>query len=1283
MCRGNLGHSQVRMHRITITRIAFLTGLVLAGALPVSFGAEIPPPPEEPSPLAAFLAGVDSHTSAAGVAFLTQKTRLWLGRSQVICFYSKATTDEDRFFTFDADENFLHVLIPPTLTPGTHLGYVRVRPLKEGRTQLKLAGTTLDVEIVKDTAAATLEASRPEIVTPVAGSVVWGKFVVGVERLNLSTSAAPPAPVLRLPDGREIESQIVPNQQPGPHLRYAFTVDAESLAPGLNQLVAVLKTEPGHEAASEPVEVVRLDPTPAEVMSGDCKDQLKTHWPTPKIPFAYPSGEFEKLKPPAVVADDRKTFGSVVSMSGENPAWAIPVTVPEKCVCQLIVTARGDIGGNALPTVALFIDGSGNAATTARLATTDWQRLPVGHPITLEAGDHVLSVHFRNGFSSGSTDQRRLYLAGYELAHLNHTASPVLATASAGGPMMQAVPAMASAPAGGSMMATAAMQEAAPMSPKPTGGSMMASSMMEKSAAAPSVAGLAQPGSFHLAFRDALDGQVIANQVQVNGVGWWPDRDHSRPPSVDLLVNDQVIATQTTGRPHFRVDLAAFHPGENKLQLQGLLPSGARAQSVTESIILPPGLSAGNEPYRPSYRFYVYDPAWGDTMMPRINPDQPDPMGGFYTNGDATLRLPEALQGNWKISIEARGDDFNGPAVASVFLESNGRETKLADVPAGAKLGVLTVAKTQFARGPKSLIVRFANDAWEKDKGDRNLYVHSVQLDPIPAQPVKIAPTAVVAYPSAGARIGLADAVVVNVTGHSGGVHADLLVDGKPQHFNLQATNGLGPILVPLLTRSFAPGEHHLQIAVRDDAGNSGTSSPMKVIFTGKDDDSASSYARAVLLLNRFGYGPEPRELAAILTMGPHAWLEARLNETIQSPAEQNEQVRLHAEFPDSYSTVPRAVQYLVTDNNPVRARFVMWAENHFSTWISKDEPPEKSREHDRFVELGAAPFPDLLLVSATSPAMLIYLDQRYSVGGHLNENYAREIMELHTLGVKGGYTQKDVTTLADLLTGWTLADEAPLDGGENLVRTFRYNPYLNSGSACRVLGMEFPGVPLDHRFDRVLTALNMLSSHPSCAFFISRKLAEHYVADPAPPELVNNLARVYLESGGDVRAMLVAMTDDPAFWTVPAKVASPVDFSVRLARLARLNNPGPVNDLLSHSGMGMFDRVTPDGYPDADGYFTSSNALLQRWHYAQAIQSTFLTNGLIPDDMKPTDQQWDPVTTQRLLDLAAMRITGGVLGNDSNDAALKLLAAAPANTDGRLHLLATFLCQVPETSLR
>jgi uncharacterized protein (DUF1800 family) len=362
-----------------------------------------------------------------------------------------------------------------------------------------------------------------------------------------------------------------------------------------------------------------------------------------------------------------------------------------------------------------------------------------------------------------------------------------------------------------------------------------------------------------------------------------------------------------------------------------------------------------------------------------------------------------------------------------------------------------------------------------------------------------------------------------------------------------------------------------------------------------------------------------------------------------------------------------------------------MWTENHFSTWISKDQAPAKAAEHQSFVKLGPGPFFDLLFTSATSPAMLFYLDQIHSYAHALNENYAREIMELHTLGVKGGYTQKDVTTLADLLTGWTLSYGAACDGagGFDLDRFFGYDPNFNSGAACKILGVQFPAADPDKRYDRVLMALELLSAHPSCAHFISRKLCEHYVADPAPPKLVDDLAQVYLETGGDLRAMLVAMSQHPDFWASSSKIANPIDFGVRTERMARSSDPNPVNAFLTASGMGMFDRATPDGYPEDNGYSASSNALLQRWRFAKAVENSFVAGKLIPDSLRPADTGWDADTTQRIVDLAAVRMTGNVLSDNSNDAARKLIESAPANTDLRLHTLATFICQLPENSLK
>ena len=1076
----------------TIFCATLILGGTIAAAADAVPGAD---PDEDENPIAGLLKSAPEG-SASGIRFLTQKTRLWLDRNQVLCFYSKEPVEDNHYFSFTADENFVHVLMPPTILPGANIGYIRLRPLQEGKTEIRLEGASIDVEIVKDSVATMLEETRPEIVTPAQKAVVWGKFVVGVERLNLSSNRQPVAPYLRLPDGEEIKGKEVPDQEPGPHLRYIFNLDASALEEGGNELVSFAKDESGHETDSDPLEVEVIHPDPDFIIEGKCVDEVNTPVPVPRN--RPPPAD---AQPPIPYPDSTRAFSFIIRNTGEAPPWCMPVTIPEKGRYQMIMTARGDIGGNALPTIALTVDDAQNPVTSSRLADTEWHRVPVGIPFMLEAGDHTLSVRFRNPFSQGPTDSRCLYLARYELLRLdNLDPSP-----GAGGTMMQEA------------ASTQAMHPLAAF--KPT---------------------LIPSGFFQVAFKDALDGQMIAGPVQVNAACWSSDRDQSSAPAVDLLINGKVAASSSKPQPQFQIPIFAFQPGENKIELQGTLPNGQRAHSTVESIFLPAGATDSN-------------------TVPRV----------------------------------------------------------------------------------------------------------------------------AIAYPAQGARVGAADAVVANVFAPAGGAHADLLIDGQPQHFNFSPQNGLGPVLFPLLTRDLPPGEHRVRVAVQDGAHGSGQSSEVRIVVAAQGETVSQNYPHALFLLNRFGYGPEPRELAAILTLGAHGWLSARLNEGIASPLEENEEARVQADYPDANAAAPRALQYLITDANPVRARFLMWAENHFSTWINKDGPAEKAREHERFLELGVAPFPDLLLASATSPAMLIYLDQRSSVAKRLNENYAREIMELHTLGVKGGYTQEDVTTLADLLTGWTLADEAPIDGGGEIERTFRYDPYLNSGTPCSLLGMEFPGVPLERRFDRVVAALNMLSAHPSCAHFISRKLVEHYVADPAPPKLVDDLARTYLETGGDLRVMLLVLSEQPAFWSAPMKIASPIDFGVRLARMAGLANPGPVAELASKSGMGMFDRATPDGYPDTDGYYASSNALLQRWHFAQSIQNNFLGSGLIPDAWKPADHQWTPDIIQRLVDLAAVRITGNVLSPNSNDAALKLIAAAPENTAGRLHLLTTFLCQVPETSLR
>lgn len=141
-----------------------------------------------------------SAGNVPGTVFLTQKTRLWLDRSQVLCFKA-AGLDKDHVFAFQADPKFVDVLMPPTILPGETIGYLRLRARMKGETRLTLDGAAIEVDIVGDPAATIPRQMRPQIVSPARGAVVWGPFVVGVEELNLYSGAGAAPPVLRLQGG--------------------------------------------------------------------------------------------------------------------------------------------------------------------------------------------------------------------------------------------------------------------------------------------------------------------------------------------------------------------------------------------------------------------------------------------------------------------------------------------------------------------------------------------------------------------------------------------------------------------------------------------------------------------------------------------------------------------------------------------------------------------------------------------------------------------------------------------------------------------------------------------------------------------------------------------------------------------------------------------------------------------------------------------------------------------------------------------------------------------------
>jgi uncharacterized protein (DUF1800 family) len=300
---------------------------------------------------------------------------------------------------------------------------------------------------------------------------------------------------------------------------------------------------------------------------------------------------------------------------------------------------------------------------------------------------------------------------------------------------------------------------------------------------------------------------------------------------------------------------------------------------------------------------------------------------------------------------------------------------------------------------------------------------------------------------------------------------------------------------------------------------------------------------------------------------------------------------------------------------------------NHFNVFLHKnDETPYYlvSYERDVIRPHALGKFEDLLEATAHGPAMLLYLDNASSMGpdslaaekaahnpnnkqkAHegLNENYARELMELHTLGVNGGYTQKDVTQVARVFTGWTV--DRPARGGE-----FKFDENRHEPGTKQVLGKKIK----DHGELEGREVLHMLASSPSTAKFLSRKLAIRFVSDDPPQSLVDHMSKSYLSSGGDIPTVLRTLFHSPEFWatsTYRAKVKTPIEFVVSAVRAsdAKTDDLKPLVNALQGMGMPLYGMVPPTGYSWLSEPWVSAGALVNRMNFALALASNKL-NGI------------------------------------------------------------------------
>jgi uncharacterized protein (DUF1800 family) len=384
----------------------------------------------------------------------------------------------------------------------------------------------------------------------------------------------------------------------------------------------------------------------------------------------------------------------------------------------------------------------------------------------------------------------------------------------------------------------------------------------------------------------------------------------------------------------------------------------------------------------------------------------------------------------------------------------------------------------------------------------------------------------------------------------------------------------------------------------------------------------------ASIAANRFGFGAGPGELDAIAS-DPRGWLRRQASQAQAAPAAMQSPARLarYLELRKQRKADPEAAKALESDfrrqfqadagartlaaaacQAPYLERLVQFWSNHFTVSVQRPVvvPVALGFENEAIRPHVLGKFRDMLGAVAQHPAMLVYLDNAVSIGPNsdvgrrrdrgLNENLAREMMELHTLGVDGGYTQNDVTEFAKILTGWSVGREDEPDAGR-----FRWRPAVHEPGAKTLLGRTYREAGMNE----AVAAMDDLASRPATAQFIATKLARHFVADDPPKACIDRLALVFAKTGGDLRAVSLALIDQPEIWSAPlTKVKTPNDLIVSTYRTFGVTDDKSAEAAfgsLRLMGQTPFSAPSPAGWPDTAESWVAPEAMMTRIQWALA----------------------------------------------------------------------------------
>ncbi|MDX2159707.1 MAG: DUF1800 domain-containing protein [bacterium] len=369
-------------------------------------------------------------------------------------------------------------------------------------------------------------------------------------------------------------------------------------------------------------------------------------------------------------------------------------------------------------------------------------------------------------------------------------------------------------------------------------------------------------------------------------------------------------------------------------------------------------------------------------------------------------------------------------------------------------------------------------------------------------------------------------------------------------------------------------------------------------------------------VINRLTYGVTPELVAHVRQIGVQAFIEEQLNPEVLTDTDLQAvlqplmpmleanggvlRMELENRRAEVFATLVGAMlARSVGSRRQLFERVVQFWGDHFSVFIGKGPVLFLKIDHDRDAIRPKAlgQFRELLGVSSRSPAILIYLDNAQSERRAPNENFSRELLELHTLGVNGGYTEDDVKEVARAFTGWSVNGRQENPDGRI---EFTFRRMFHDPDEKVVLGTVIPagGGELDGE-----TVLDLLAEHPSTARLIASKLARRFVADQPPAELVETVAAEFTRTNGDIRAALRALFTSESFWNAPPKFKQPYEYAISLVRAlnyrvtAPLETARALQEPLDALGQVPFTWPAPNGFPDVMGAWM--NGLIMRWNMA------------------------------------------------------------------------------------